>query len=373
MAHQQICTRCVMDTTDPKITFDDQGVCNHCHDYDNILKNWPLKQYIQNDELGKLFATIKEKQKGEKYDCIIGLSGGVDSSYIAWMASQYNLRPLCVHLDNGWNSELATFNIHSIVEKLGFDLVTHVIDWEEFRELQRAFFKAGVIDIELLSDHAIFGVIIELARKHNIKYILSGANIATEAVMPKAWVHRKQDLANIKDIFKKFGEGKLKTFPQVSTMKHGILMYGLGYKVVKPLNLIDYHKDEAKKLLQEKLDWRDYGGKHYESIFTKFYQAHILPVKFNVDKRKAHLSTLINSGQISRDAALQELKKPLYDPKELKEDTEFVLKKLHLSSDWFEKYLHEKPISHYEYKTDQWLFDILSKLRDRFRPATKFS
>lgn len=353
-----------MDTSDPKITFNAEGVCNHCHAYDWTRASWPLDQYLKENKLTNVFEEIKKKQKNKKYDCIIGLSGGVDSSYIALLAKEHGLRPLCIHLDNGWNSELATHNIHSIVEKLGFDLFTHVIDWEEFRELQRSFFKAGVIDIELLTDHAIFGVIIELAQKYGIKYILSGANIATESIMPKAWVHRKQDLVNIRDIFSKFGQGKLKTFPQVSTLKHVFLMYGLGYKVIKPLNYINFNKAEAKRALIEKLDWRDYGGKHYESVFTKFYQAHILPTKFHVDKRRAHLSSLINSGQITREQALKELEKPLYDPKELKEDMEFVLKKLNFTQEEFNKYISTPPVSHLAYKSDQKIYDFMRTAQD---------
>ena len=352
-----------MDTTDPKITFDQEGVCNHCHSFDDMKTGWKLEHHIQNNSLEKLFLTIGETQKHKRYDCIIGLSGGVDSSYIAYLAKKHGLRPLCVHLDNGWNSELATDNIHRIVEKCGFDLHTHVIDWQEFKELQRAFFKANVIDLEILSDHAIFGVIIQLARKYKIKYILSGANLSTEYVMPKAWVHRKQDLTNILDIFSKFGSGKIKTFPQVSTLKHVLYMYLLGHRVYKPLNLIDFKKQEAKEVLKNELGWRDYGGKHYESIFTKFYQAYILPKKFNVDKRKAHLSTLINTHQMTRDEALLELEKPLYDPIQLNQDTDFVLKKLGFTKDWFDNYLKTPAVSHYAFKTDQGIYDLMASVK----------
>lgn len=362
----QVCTRCVMDTTDPNIVFDAQGVCNHCHSYDQAVKNWSPQELDSSSALKSLFETIKEEGRSKDYDCLIGLSGGVDSSYIALLAKRFNLKPLCVHLDNGWNSELATDNIHRIVEKCNFDLYTHVIDWEEFRELQKAFFRANVVDLEILSDHAIFGVIIQLARKHKIKHILSGANIATEFVMPKAWVHRKQDLANIKDINKKFGTIPLKTFPQVSTLKHVAFMYGLGHKVHKPLNLFRFDKKSAKQELQEQLGWRDYGGKHYESIFTKFYQAHILPKKFNIDKRKAHLSTLILSGQMTRESALDELKKPLYPADELEQDKEFVLKKLGFTTEWFDEYLNEKPRSHLEFATDQSIYNILLWVKNKF-------
>ena len=358
-----------MDQTDKLINFDVNGVCNHCRDYDQMNKNWNLPTLIQNNEIEKLFAKIKKQGQRQQYDCIVGLSGGVDSSYIAYLAKQHGLRPLCVHLDNSWNSELAVANIHSIVQTLGFDLYTHVIDWEEFKDLQRSFFKANVVDIEVLSDHAIFGVIMQLARKYKVKSILSGANIATEYIMPRSWVHRKQDLANIKDIQKKYGTNKIKSFPQVSTLSHIFSMYVLKYKVYKPLNYIAYNKENVKKILQEKLGWRDYGGKHHESVFTKFYQAHILPKKFNIDKRKAHLSTLICSGQISRSQSLTELEKPLYNPNELLQDYEFVCKKLDFKKEEMENYLNSPPRSHYDFKSDQWLFDILSWFQKKFNIA----
>lgn len=354
-----------MDNTDQFISFDQQGRCNHCKDYDQMNLTWNLDELVRNNSIEKLFEKIKSNGKNQQYDCLIGLSGGVDSSYIALLAKQYGLRPLCVHLDNGWNSELAVSNIHSIVQKCGFDLYTHVIDWEEFKDLQRSFFKAHVVDIEVLSDHAIFGVIMQLAKKYKIKSILSGANISTEYIMPRSWVHRKQDLTNIKDIQKKHGTLKIKSFPQVSTLNHVISMYLLGYKVYKPLNYIHYNKDNVKSVLAEKLDWRDYGGKHHESIFTKFYQAHILPIKFNIDKRKAHQSTLICSGQISREKALDELKKPLYNPAQLPQDLEFVCKKLEFTPSEMEAYLKSPPVSHFAYKSDQWVYDILSYIQKK--------
>jgi N-acetyl sugar amidotransferase len=357
----------VMDETDPKITFNENGVCNHCLSYEELEKKWNLKNLIDHHELEKTFKKIKADGLGKDFDCVMGLSGGVDSSYVALLAKQAGLRPLCVHLDNGWNSELAVANIHSIVDKLGFTLYTHVIDWEEFQDLQRSFFKANVVDIELLTDHAIFGVILQLAKKYNVKYILSGANNSTEAVMPKAWVHRKQDLTNILDIHSQFGERKINSFPKVSTLAHVWAMYVQGYKVIKPLNMIDYKKSEVKAKLQSDLGWRDYGGKHYESLFTKFYQAHILPHKFKIDKRKAHLSSLICSRQMSRDEALRELEQPLYNDEQLGLDCEYVCKKLGFSKQEFEHYMVAPPRSHYDYKSDQWVYDLMLKLKNLVR------
>jgi N-acetyl sugar amidotransferase len=363
-----MCTRCVMDTSDKAITFDTNGVCNHCHSYDEAKKTWDIDKHVADNSLAKLFSRIRDSRGNKTYDSIIGLSGGVDSSYVAFLAKRHGLKPLCVHLDNGWNSELATDNIHHIVVECGFDLYTHVIDWNEFRDLQRAFFKAGVIDLEVLSDHAIFGIIVQLARKNGIKHILSGANISTEHVMPKSWVHRKQDLTNIRGINRKFGESKLRTFPQVSTLRHVAFMYVLGHKVYKPLNLIHFNKQAAKAELKEHLGWRDYGGKHYESIFTKFYQAHILPEKFKVDKRRAHLSSLVLSEQMTREDALAELEKPIYPPQDLENDREYVLKKLGFTREWFDNYLREPGVPHKTYGSDQLVYNLLSWAQKRFVP-----
>ncbi|MFN8943348.1 MAG: N-acetyl sugar amidotransferase, partial [Pseudobdellovibrionaceae bacterium] len=344
-----ICVQCVMDTTDSQITFNEKGVCSHCQSYEAMVPAWNLSSHLEQKSLEKLFDRIKKSGVGKEYDCLIGLSGGVDSSYLAYLVYKAGLRPLCIHLDNGWNSELAVRNIHNIVKKCNFDLHTHVLDWEEFRDLQVAFFKSNVIDLEMLSDHAIFGITVQLAKKYKIKNVLSGANISTEFVMPKSWVHRKQDLKNIVSIHQKLGEVPLKTFPQVSTLNHVMMTEVWGYQTHKPLNLIDYNKQQAKQTVIDEFGWRDYGGKHYESQFTKYYQAHILPKKFNVDKRKAHLSTLILSQQMTRAEALAELEKPLYLEADLKSDTEYVCKKLGFSLEWMEAYLKTPGVSHLSY------------------------
>lgn len=361
---RQECTRCLMDTTDPHIKFDSEGVCNHCLGYDQLLKTWQLPELLKSNAQPRLFSQIKKSGAGKEWDCLLGLSGGVDSSYLAYLAKQNGLRPLCVHLDNGWNSELAVSNIHKIVKKYNYELYTHVIDWEEFKDLQRSFFKADVIDLELLTDHAIFAVIMQLAHKHNIKYILSGANHSTEAIMPKAWVHPKQDKKNILAIHKCFGTRKIKSFPLMSSLQHVINMFVLGYKVAKPLNLMIYDKSAAKKTLQQEFEWRDYGGKHYESIFTKFYQAHILPTKFHVDKRRAHLSTLINSGQLNKPQAREEIQKPLYETSELEQDFSYICKKLNFSKEELNNYLSRPGKSHYDYPTEsRWYIDLAKSLK----------
>lgn len=342
------CSRCILDThDDPGMSFDEQGVCSYCNMYDAL----PKYDFSQGDpaksEREAIISKIKASGKGKDYDCLIGLSGGVDSTYLAYQAHKMGLRPLAVHFDNGWNSELAVKNIENVVSKLGIDLYTYVIDWEEFRDMQVAFFKASVIDIEALTDHAIYAALIKLASKNKIKYMLSGNNIATEAILPSPWIYK--DFTNIKDIQKRFGTRPIKSYPHLGYFQR---LYYLNIKQVETiqiLNYMPYDKDDAKKTIIEELEWRDYGGKHYESIFTRFYQGYILPTKFKVDKRKAHLSSLICSGQLTKEEALEELKLPIYDADLLEEDKEFVLKKLKFTEKEFDELMKMPPIPHKAY------------------------
>lgn len=360
----KICTRCVMDSTDPEIQFHPQtGFCNHCtfHFETAPTKLLPLNE--RESKLIRTIETIKNAGNNKKYDCIMGLSGGVDSSYVATLAKKYGLRPLAIHLDNGWNSELAVSNIHNIVQNLGFDLHTHVINWNEFQDLQRSFIKASVVDIELLTDHAITAIIYKMAKKFGIKYILSGSNFNTESIMPATWYHRKSDLTNLKDIHNKYGKVKLKTFPQLSTFELAQYTILGGIKQVHILNLIDYNKDEAINSLMETVNWRNYKGKHHESIFTRYYQTYILPKKFNIDKRKCHYSSLICSGQLTRDKALEALKEQPYTQEEIETEGIYIAKKLGFSKEEFEEYIKSPARSHYEFKSDQFLYDILNKYR----------
>ena len=352
MNEMRICTKTVMDTSDPDIVFDKQGISNYWYDYKNAIKTAPFIYDNREELLLKEIHKIKKEGQNNKYDCIVGVSGGVDSTYVAYLAKKLGLRALLVHYDNGWNSELAVQNVENIVRKLDYDLFTLVVNWEEFRQLQLAYLRASVVDIEVPTDHAITGTIHRLAKKYNVKYLLSGSNIQTEFIMPNAWIYSKNDSFNLKDIFKKFGDGKLKTYPIFSFFDY--VYYGsiLKIKTFNILNYIDYNKAEVKKIITQELGWRDYGGKHYESLFTKFYQAYILPQKFGIDKRKAHLSTLICSGQISREEALEELKLPLYDPNELINDKEYVLKKFGLTEQEFETIMHTPPRPHANFKSD---------------------
>ena len=351
-----------MDTTDPEIIFDKNGVCNYCTHLEKIL---PLYTYSEEQSVINL-KSIANRLKNDSsgtYDCIIGLSGGVDSSYVAYLAHKSGLNPLCVHFDNGWNSEIAVANIKKIVNKCNFDLETYVINWPEFKDLQRSFFKAGVLDIEMLTDHAIMATMFNLRKKHNIKYILSGVNIKTENGMPNTWLWRKQDLVNIIDIQKKFGTLSIKEFPTLSSLSFKIKkMLGWGGKYVEILNNINYSKKEAMKTLIEEFSWEYYGGKHYESVFTKFFQAYILPKKFNIDKRKVHLSSLIRSSEVSREQALEELKKSLYSEDELNRDRKYVIKKLGFSDEEFTAIMNEKPKAHTDYKSDEWLIQFYLKI-----------
>lgn len=352
-----------MDTTDPNIEFDQSGVCNYCLEAELLIPKYKYTKQQEDENLSQIEKTIKSDQRG-KYDCVVGLSGGVDSSYVAYLAKKMGLNPLCVHFDNGWNSELAVSNIKKVVDTCGFDLETYVIDWPEFKDLQRSFFKAGVVDIEMLSDHAIMATMFTLRKRHNIKYILSGSNYVTEHGMPLSWLWRKQDLTNIKAIQKQFGTKSLKNFPTLNSVQYQISrMFGLGGVYLELLNNINYSKEDAMKVLESEFGWQYYGGKHYESVFTKFYQAYYLPQKFSYDKRKVHLSAQIRNGEILKEEALVQLEKPLYTEAELRNDLEYVLKKLSFSGDEFQQIMEAAPKSHLDYPSDEWIFKLWRKGR----------
>ncbi len=345
----QICSRTIMDTTDSSITFDEDGVCDHYHNYFN-----EEARYVRKDEAGSaiLHETAERIRKhglGRKYDCILGLSGGVDSTYLCLLAKELNLNPLVVHFDNGWNSELAVCNIENTVKRLGFDLYTYVVDWPEFRDLQRSYFKANVVDIEVLTDHGFMAVLYQQAMKHRIRFVLAGMNIVTEAILPQNWIYDKSNLVNIKEIQRQFGTippEKLRSYPMLSPHHRRFYDRVLRLEVVSPLNYVDYSYDNVKARITEELAWREYGGKHYESLFTRFYQGYILPRKFGFDKRRAHLSTLICSGQITREEAMRRISQPGYPQEQCDIDRPFVLKKLGFSEDEFEQYLAVPRVEH---------------------------
>jgi len=348
-----------MDTSDPEITFDENSVCNHCYSYKERIQNDLHLDELGQRHLNSVISGIKAKYANRQYDCLIGVSGGVDSTYVAYMAKKiFGLRPLAVHFDNGWNSALAVKNIEQILNHLDVDLFTYVVDWSEFRDLQLSFIKASVINWEIPTDHGITALLYRIAAKKNIKYILGGGNIATEAIMPMSWAFYARDLRHIKSVHRRFGTKPLKTFPTMSMKRFLYYTFVKGIKWFPLLNYVNYDNESVMKLIQGELGWKYYGGKHYESIFTRIYQGYILAEKYGVDKRRAHLSTLVNSGQMTRDEALQELDKPKYDPEQYAWDFQFFLKKFELSEKQFRE-LFERPIQpHKAYGSNAVLFEM---------------
>jgi N-acetyl sugar amidotransferase len=352
------CAVCVLDMNDdPSMTFDENGVCQYLHQYKAGIARHVPAQETRQQKLDTLVAKIRNDGKGRAYDVIVGVSGGVDSTYVALLAKELGLRVLAVHCDNGWNSELAVKNIENIVSRLGIDLFTYVIDWEEFRDIQLAFIKASVVDIELVSDHAIFATLYKQAAKHGVKHILSGTNVVTECTLPPHWIWHKTDHVHIQAIHREFGTRPLKTYPFMD-WKVKRLQQMLG-RVTETsiLHYVPYVKADVKRRIIDELGWRDYGGKHYESIFTRFYQGYILPTKFGIDKRKAHLSDLIFAGQITKEQALAEIQQPICDPEQLKVDREFVLKKLGLSEAEFTSLMKQPPRRHQEFPVERGIFE----------------
>jgi N-acetyl sugar amidotransferase len=326
-----------MDTTDSSITFDENGVCNHCLKYDEVIHSYPYNSQESIDlELEKMVSWTKKNGQGKPYDCVIGVSGGVDSTYLAYIAKEKGLRPIAVHLDNGWNSELAVHNIEKVLKNLGIDLLTHVLEWDEFKDLQIAFLKASVSDAEIPTDHAISGILYKVARKYGIKTILLGTNISTESGLPFAWTYGVSDWMYINGIHKKFGTRKLSNYPHFRFIDEFYWKVFCGIKVFPILDFVPYNKADALDVLQNKLGWQYYGGKHYESIYTRFFQGYILPKKFNIDKRRAHYSSLIRSGQIIREKALEEMAAPTYPEDMQRDDREYVIKKLCLTEQEFD-------------------------------------
>ncbi len=357
-----------MDESAPRLDLDERGVCRYCREFDRDATS--REKTGRFDGGPELVERIKHAGRTLRYDCLIGLSGGADSSYALYLAKNLGLRPLAVHVDNGWNSELAVMNIENLVRKLDVDLFTIVIKWNEFRELQLAFLKAGVVDLEMPSDHAIIAGMFHTARRFGAKYLLSGDNHSTEVTLPEGWNHRKTDLVNLRAIHDRFTTEPLTSFPQLSTV--GLLFHQrvLGISLVPLLSYFPYVKKDAIALLQREVGWRPYPGKHGESVITRFYQGSILPRKFGFDKRRIHLSRLVCSGQITRDEALAELAAPPYSPELQALDREFVIKKFRLTEAQFEALMAEPPHAHDEYPTDQTVLDTLIRAKALARAAS---
>jgi N-acetyl sugar amidotransferase len=350
-----------MDTTDSRITFDESGMCDHCRNfYKNTLPNW----HPNEDGRKALDATvekIKKDGKGREFDCIMGMSGGVDSSYLAYVAkTQLGLRPLVFHVDAGWNSQEAVGNIEKMIDGLKLDLYTVVIDWEEMRDLQLSFFKASVPHIDIPQDHAFFATMYNFASKHRIKHILTGGNYATECVKnPLEWIYFGTDVVQIKDIHRRFGRRPLVNFPLSNILRHKVyLRYLRGIRVVMPLNYVPYDKKKAMRLLSREFGWQEYPQKHFESRFTRFYEGYWLPKKFGFDTRKVQFSSLILTEQVTRDEALEQLKHPAYDEETIMQDFEYVATKLGITADELQGYMNAPNKTYKDYRSQQGIFAL---------------
>lgn len=361
----QICSNCVMDTSDSKIVFDEKGVCDHCNDfYQNVQPNWHTDERGL-DELSLIVEKIRKEGQGKEFDCILGMSGGVDSSYLLHLAvTQLGLRPLVFHVDGGWNSELAVNNIQVMVDKLGLDLYTEVINWEEMKDFQLAFFKSGVPHIDIPQDHAFIATLYNFADKYNIKYILNGGNISTECVRnPMEFLYYGTDMVQINDILKQFGTIKMDTYPFSPILKHKFyLRYIKKVQVVKPLNYMPYIKEDALKLLADTYGWTPYPQKHFESRFTKFFEAYWLPERFGFDTRRVQFSSLILTGQMKREDALEKLKKPAYNPETIDEEFKYIATKLSISIEELKHYFNADKKFYWDYKNQQSMFKVGAKI-----------
>lgn len=332
----QQCTRCVMDTSDPEIIFNNQGECNHCVEFfEHTSKNW-FPNAEGQQILDRFIETIKNTTKNSQYNCILGLSGGVDSSYLALKVNEMGLRPLVVHIDAGWNSELAVANIEAVVKYCNYDLYTHVVNWEEMRDLQLAYLRSGIANQDVPQDHVFFAMLYHIANSQGIRYVFSGGNLATESIFPNSWHGSAMDSVNLRSIHKNFGKRKLRDYRTISFFEY-YFWYPLVKKMrtIRPLDYMPYVKADALRELEEKVGYKAYAGKHGESQFTKFFQNYYLPNKFGYDKRRPHLSSMIVSKQITREEALRILDIPLYSEDELEMDITYFCKKLRISRQEF--------------------------------------
>lgn len=362
----KVCERCVMDTSAKEIIFHDDGRCNFCKNYDEKISK-EIHSNLDKSFLKNFAEKVKKDSIKKEYDCLIGVSGGVDSSYVAYLTKKLGLRPLAIHLDNGWNSELAVSNIEKLCEKLSIDLDTTVLDWNEFKNIQKSFMQSSISNIEIPTDHAIWAVMIKTASKYNIKYIISGSNASTESIMPDSWLYTSKDSKIIKSIYKKFTKKQLKNYPYLSIFDYIDKLLLRGIKWVPILNYMNYDKSKAKQFLIDEFGWRDYGGKHYESIFTRFFHSYYLNDKFGYDLRRAYYSAEICSEQTSREEALLELRQPPAQDDLIKNDIEYVLKKLDFSEEEFEKIISNENLDYTSYPNNKWIWDSFSKYVAYFR------
>jgi N-acetyl sugar amidotransferase len=350
-----------MDTTDSNIIFDEKRVCDHCNTYfKDIQLNWHTDA-IGWSALQPIVDKIKKAGKGKEFDCILGMSGGIDSSYLLYLAKErLGLRPLVFHVDAGWNSQQAVNNIEVLIEKLGLDLYTEVINWEEMKDLQLAFFQSGVPHIDTPQDHAFFATMYNFANKYKVKYILTGANYSTECIRnPIEWMYYQSDSTQLKDIHNKFGSVPLKEFPLTNILWHKVyLKYLKGIQVVTPLNYMPYNKNDAIKLLTEKFGWQEYPQKHFESRFSKFYEGYWLYKKFGYDVRRVQYSSLILTNQMTRAEAIEKLKPLPYDKETIHQEFEFVANKLGITVEELQTYFAAPNKTYKDYKNQAWVYEI---------------
>jgi len=362
----QLCNRCVMDTSDPGIYFDENGNCNHCTEFLNKRANYSYKGLESDLALEKIVRVIKDNGVGKAYDCIVGLSGGVDSSYTAWKAKEMGLRVLGVHLDNCWNSIEANQNIRNIASKLNIDYECVVLDWQEFKQIQAAFLRASIPEADTPTDIAILAILHKMASKHGVKYILSGGNFATEGILPKHWHYNAKDLRYFKHICSNFGPVKLRSFPTFGFVKEAYYKIFKGIRMIYFLNYLSFDRTESISLLKEKLDWKEYGGKHYESKYTGFIQSYYLYNKFNIDYRRATLSSQICAGTVRREDALEALKNKPYSENRVSIEMKYIAKKLDFSEEKFNALLMDKPYWYTRYPNDEkrlnWIYNWYRKL-----------
>ena len=353
----QRCSKCVMDTTDSKISFDKNGVCDHCRNFEINIKPYWKPQENRFDELEELAKKIRKSGEGKEYDCILGLSGGADSSYLAYIAKEVmNLRPLIYVVDTGWNLNVAVENIEKIVKGLGLDMYTEVVNWKEMSDLQLSFFKASISSCDQPQDHAIFAGLYNYAVKHHIRYVLTGSNQATEFIRPPVeWLYMN-DIVMLKDIQKKYGTRELKTFPMCGMLRYRILYkYLYGMKRVYPLDYVVYDKEKAMELLNTKYGWTKYENKHYENVFTRFFEGYYLPHKFGFDTRKNVCSNQILAGTMTRDEALKILEQSPYDPDQMQQDKEYVAKKLGITTEEFDRIIEQQNKTPVDYRNQMWM------------------
>jgi N-acetyl sugar amidotransferase len=364
---KQICTRCVVDSTVPGVSFDAQGVCTYCKLHDIVEKDNP-----QGDEgikkLEQIIAEIKEKGRNKSYDCVVGVSGGTDSIFLLYWAKKNGLRPLAVHFDNGWDSEIAVHNIQKALEKLDVDLQTYVVDWEEYKDILISFLKASFPWVDAPTDLAINTTLFRIAAEKGLQYILNGSSFRTEGKMPTEWTY--VDGRIVSNIQRKFGTKKIKTYPNLTI--YDFFYFSIIKKIcnIRPLNFLDYQKSEARTLLEKELGWQYYGGHHYESIYTRFAYSYLLPQKFHIDKRVITFSSLVRSGGMTRQQALECLQEPPYPMERVKEDVEYVIKKLGLTDQEFKTIMTSTPKSFRDFPS---YYSIFEKFRPLVKIAMKFA